>query len=250
MIKALIVEDEIDARSLLSCIINDYCVGVELIGTADCIKSAVKQIEENKPDILFLDIELNGETSFDLLDKINYQDFKIIFTTAYDHYAIKAFRYEAIDYILKPYSPKDVLKAVDRVKRNQYDESVNKRLNQLVNDLSVPNYNANEKISLSTSEGVSIIKVNEIVRLEADRVYTTIYLSNGIKHVASKVLKKFEELLSINKFLRVHSGHLINKDFINKYVSEDGGYVVMTDGAQVPVARRRKHEFLAQICFS
>lgn len=244
MVRTAIIEDEVDAQSLLSSIINEYCPSLQLVGIAGSISEGIALLEESKPDLVFLDIELEGGTSFQLLDRLKHISFRIIFTTAYDQYALKAFKYEAIDYILKPYSPQDVLKSVERVRKTQHDQAIFNRLDYLIKQ---NNTLQNTRINIQTSEGISLISVSDIVRLEADRSYCFVYLSDGERLLVSKPLKDFESQLPDDQFFRVHSAHLINKEYVKKYIKEDGGMIIMTDGRQVPIARRRKHEFLQKL---
>lgn len=241
MVRVAIIENEQDAQSLLSSIIREYCPSLELVGIAKNISDGLLLIESTKPDLIFLDVEIDGGTSFQLLDKLMYMSFKVIFTTAHDHYAFKAFKYGAVDFLLKPYSPQDVLKAVERVRKNLYDQAIFNRLDFLIKNNKS---DQNIKLNISTSEGVSVISVNDIIRVEADRSYCFICLSDGERVLVSKPLKELENSLPDNMFFRVHTTHLINKEYIKRYIKEDGGCVVMNDGSSVPIARRRKQQFL------
>ncbi len=243
-IRTLIIEDEVDAQNLLSKIVREYCPDLEMVGIADSLSSAKKMITTKMPDLVFLDIELKDGNAFMLLEDIKQRNFKIIFTTAYEEFALKAFRYEAIDYIMKPYSPKDVITAVSRVKKKKYDETIYNRLDFLVKQST---RNQPQKISIPSSEGVTILNVSDVIRIEADRAYCYIYTSDSMKTMVSKPLKEIEESLPPDLFFRSHSGHLINMEYVSKYISEDGGYILMTDGTQVPLARRRKGEFIEVI---
>ncbi len=242
MLRTVVIEDEIDSQKLLTKIINEYCIDLEIVGLAENILDGKVIIESQFPDLVFLDIELKDGNSFQLLESLEKRQFKIIFTTAYQEYALKAFKYEAVDYILKPYSPKQVIAAVERVKKRQYDETIYNRLDYLVKQSTK---NKHERISIPTLEGVSLFNINDILRLEADRTYCYIYLSDGTKVMVSKPLKEISNMLPETMFFRSHSGHLLNVNYVGKYLNEDGGYALMSDGAQVPVSRRRKKEFLA-----
>lgn len=244
MVRVAIIENEVDAQALLSSIIREYCPSLEVVGMAKNITDGLSLIENANPDLVFLDIEIDGGTSFQLLDKLNHSSFNIVFTTAYDQHALKAFKYGAVDYLLKPYSPQDVLKSVDRVKRSLYDQAIFNRLDYLIKNTGSPQ---NMKVSIPTSEGVNVIAVNDIVRLEADRSYCFICLSDGGKLIVSKPLKDMQEILPANMFFRVHTTHLINIEYIDRYKKEDGGYVIMNDESTVPIARRRKQEFLEML---
>ncbi len=242
MIHTVIIEDERDAVSLLSGIINEYCPSLLIVGVAGNIPDGLKLIEDVKPNLVFLDIEIEGGTSFQLLDRLKHVSFKIIFTTAYDQYALKAFKYGAIDYLLKPYSPKDVVRSIERVKKTQYDQTIFNRLDYLIKQ-NKPSQNI--KINIPTSEGMNIVSVSNIIRIEAYRSYCFAYLSDGDRILVSKPLKDLEAMLPDYMFFRVHSAHLINMDYVKKYIKEDGGSIVMNDGCHIPIARRRKSEFLA-----
>ena len=244
MFRALIIEDEKDAQNLLSKLINEYCVDVELVGIASNIKDGQILIEKEHPDILFLDIQLGHENGFDLLDILKNRPFKIVFTTAFEQYALKAFKYDATDYLLKPYSPKDVIAAVEKVKKRQYDETMYNRLEYLVKNGLDGN---KQRISINTKEGVSYFEVDDISHVEADRSYCFIYTSDGQKTLVSKPLKEFESILPMDKFFRTHTSHLVNKKYVEKYVNEDGGYALLQGGIQVPVSRRRKVDFLSSL---
>jgi len=241
MFHTVIIEDEVDAQSLLSGIIREYCPSLQLVGIASNIKDGIALLEKTKPELVFLDIEIEDGTSFQLLDRLKHMSFKVIFTTAYDQYALKAFKYGAIDYLLKPYSPQDVLKSIERVRRTQYDQAIFNRLDYLIKQNTSTGRN---KISIPTSEGMNLVSVNDIIRLEADRSYCYVFLSDGERMLVSKPLKDFERQLPSDLFFRVHSTHLINMDYIKKYIKEDGGSIELNDGSCVPIARRRKQEFL------
>lgn len=236
---AIIIEDEYDAQMLLTSILEQYCPDVTVLGTASTIADGKRLIIEEKPDIVFLDIQLGEETGFELLDQLSGHSFKLIITTAYQDFALKAFEYEAIDYVLKPYSPKSILLAIERVKKQVVDNQVYKRLESLLS-----RQKSLSKVSLPTSEGYTMLCSSNIVHLVADRSYSYVHLSSAEKLLLSKSLKEIEALLPSASFFRLHASHLVNLNHVEKYVKDDGGYVLMSDGKQVPIARRRKAEFL------
>lgn len=242
MVRVAIIQDEEDAQSLLSKIIKEYCPSLEIVGNATTINDGILLIENIKPDLVFLDIEIDGRTSFQLLDRLKYMSFKVIFTTAYDQYALKAFKYGAIDYLLKPYSPQEIFHSVERVRKTLYEEGMFNRLDFLIKNIDS---SQNKKISIPTSEGVSVVSINDIVRVEADRSYCFLCLSDGERMLVSKPLKDIEASLPENIFFRIHTTHLINMDYVKRYIKEDGGYVLMNDGSTAPLARRRKQQFLS-----
>ncbi len=242
MTKAIIIEDEMDAKQLLSRILSDYCPTVKLIGTASNLNKGEQLINELEPDLVFMDIQLGDQTGFQLMDRLEKKSFKLIITTAYEEFALKAFKYEAIDYILKPYSPKSIIAAIGRVTKAYHDSAVYRRLDSLLN-----NKKTSKKISLPTSEGILLININDILHIEADRSYSNVYLENNTKQVISKSLKDLQELLPKSDFFRIHTSYLINLNKIERYSNEDGGAVIMSDKKRVPIARRRKNEFMELI---
>lgn len=238
--RTIIIEDEADAQSLLRKIITEYCSDVELLGTTADVISAIALINELKPDFIFLDIQINGGTGFDVLDSFEELDFDIIFTTAYEEYALKAFGYDATHYLLKPYSPKNVIDAVSRLQKKKSDFKLIRKLldkNSNVDKLS-------NRLAIHSNEGIEFIDIDRIIRLEADRSYCSIYMEEGQKLTVSKPLRILDEELTPYKFFRSHESHLINLKKLKKYVNEDGGFLLMTDDSVVPLARRRKAEIL------
>jgi len=221
--------------------ITEFCSNISVVGIASNITEGVQLIEQHQPDILFLDIQIGQSSGFELLDKLKHRSFKLIITTAYKDFALKAFQYQAIDYVLKPYSPKNIKAAVSRVLLMNQDAALFDKLKGLI----APNFNS--KISFPTSEGIILINVDEIVHVEADRSYCIIYLNNTEKKIVSKSLKDIEAILPNQKFYRLHASHLINLDKLKRYDKEDGGSAVMSNEKHIPIARRRKNEFLELI---
>ena len=241
-IKTIIIEDEFSSQNLLSTIINEYCINLELIGVATDMPSGIKLINATKPDLVFLDIELGNGNAFDLLDCISDKDFSIIISTAYENYALKAFKYEAVDYLLKPYSPKDVIQAVSKVKKRSLDRHVLTQLKQIMSDTS--SEGTSGKLCIPSSEGIKVFNLADVVRIEADGSYCVLHSIDRTKFVASKTLKDIEEMLPSKTFYRVHVSHLINLSLIDQYLKEEGGAVIMNNGDRVPLSRRKKQEFL------
>ncbi len=238
--KALIIENEMAAAELLSTILNDYCSSIDLKATAKTIKEAFNRIEEHNPDVLFLDIELDDGLSFELLDLIQERNFHIIFTTAYDQYALNAFRYDAVDYILKPYTPKSVIEAVSRLSKRENVKHSFQKLNELIEERTKPT----NRIALHTAKGIRLCADDEIIRLEASSSYCTVFFQDGEKVMISRPLGDIEKSLPEDHFHRVHTSHTININQVKQVVHDDGGYIIMIDGTQVPLARRRKQEFI------
>lgn len=244
MIRTVIINADIDANPLLLEIIKEYAPSIELVGIARNIEEGIKHIEEHKPDLIFLDLEINKSSSFDMLEYFKNPTFKIVFTSENEKHALKAFKYGAIDYIVKPLAPQDILSSIDRVKRTQFNEAIYNRLDYLIRQ---NHKGQNYKITIPTSEGISVFSISDILRIEADRSYCFIYLTDGDRILVSKPLKEIERLLPIDVFFRIHSANLINLDYVKKYSKEDGGNVILNDGSHVPIARRRKKEFFERL---
>jgi two-component system, LytTR family, response regulator len=241
MIKTIIIEDEFPACQLLTNVIREYCPKLKLVGSATNVEDGYALVMKEKPDLVFLDIQLADNISFELLDRLPYRKFKIIFTTAYEEYALKAFKYEALDYIVKPFSPKDIIQAVDKVKMNDIDEDVLAKINELFYKNEKP---LNDKIKIQTSNGLMIIRCQDILRVEAEGSYSIVYTVDGKKNMFSKTLKDLESKLCPNTFYRVHASHLVNTNYVSQISSEDGTQVIMSNGEVVPISRRMKQDFI------
>ncbi|MCE3277889.1 MAG: Sensory transduction protein LytT [Bacteroidetes bacterium] len=245
MINAIIVDDEKNGRILLQLLLKQYCPNVNVIETASSVEQALELINKLNPDLLFLDIELTNGSGFDILNEIENPDFSVIFVTAYDKYAVKAFKFSAIDYLLKPVDEEELIRAVKQAekhkKENQYPsiEALSKNYNTLKYDSG--------KLALTTQTGLVFIEIKDLIRCEADGKYTNCYLVNGSKIVVSRNLKEFEDFLSEHNFIRIHNSHLVNMGFIKQYYSGRGGYVLMSDGSTVDVSQRKKEEFLKRL---
>lgn len=245
MIKAILIDDEKNCRETLSAMLQSYCPQVTILAQCKSVAEGIPAIHNLKPDILFLDVEMPNATGFDLLEQVGKIDFEVIFTTAHDHYALKAFKYSAMDYLLKPINGEDLVNALARFEKKSNKDDSSMQLNLLLANLKNLKTNVS-KIALPTSDGLNLVDVQDIIRLEADGNYTSFITGKGT-HLVSKSLKEYDELLSDNNFLRVHQSHLINLNYAKKYVRGDGGYVVMQDGTSVPVSVRKKHEVLEKL---
>ncbi len=235
MIKTVVIDDETNGRNIIKSFVEKYCSGIEVTGEADSVASGIECIKEHNPDLVFLDIQMQDGTGFDLLEKLPKKSFKLIFVTSFDHYAIKAFKFSAVDYILKPVDPDQLIEAVEKVKAMSPGETVESKI-----DVLISNINSLEKIALPASDGIRFVKINDIVRCESDNNYTMFYLTGKEKILVSKTLKDYEALLSGSKFYRVHKSHLVNLKYIAKYVPGEGGYLILEDGSHVDVSRRKK----------
>jgi len=239
MFKAVIIDDESKARNALKNLIEKHCGNIKVIAEAGCVKEGIEVIEEFSPDIVFLDVQMPDGTGFDLLEQIGEIDFKIIFASAFDRFAIQAFKFSAIDYLLKPVEPEMLLEACSRLKDDDRISEINRKLEVLLN-----NRNNFEKIALPTLDGINFVNIKDIIRCESDNNYTNIYLNDGKKHIVSKTLKDFDEMLTPFNFFRIHKSHLINLNYLQKYNKGEGGYVIMEDGSELEVSRRRKEDFI------
>lgn len=240
--KTLIVDDEPKARKNLQSLLTEYCPNVEVINAVGTVDDAVEIIEQTNIDLLFLDIEMDGETGFDLLERFEDIDFTIIFITAHDEYALRAFKFSALDYILKPVDIDDLKAAIDKVDSRQHIASNKAQLDYLMSQLKTDRLPP--KLIVHTSESLVFIDFTDILRCESDEGYTTVHLVNGKPIVSSKNIKYFEDLLETRNFFRIHRSHLINLSMVKEYIKNDGGYVIMKDNTTLPVSRRKRQEFL------
>ncbi len=243
MIKTVIIDDEAPARNILKQIIADKFRDVELIGEADSVATGVALIESTKPELVLLDINLSDGLGFNILEQIEEINFQVIFVTAYDTYAIKAFQFNALDYILKPIKIDQLLTALTKAKKIVGDTFITKAELKVFID----NYTKGEedrKIAIREASKISYIIIKDIVRLKGEGSYTTFHLKDQTKIVSSKTLKVYEELLPESLFYRVHQSDMVNMDYVKAYNKEEGGYAILTDDTRIDVARRRKEAFL------
>ncbi|MEX0967505.1 MAG: LytTR family DNA-binding domain-containing protein [Bacteroidia bacterium] len=245
MIKAIIIDDERKSGENLKALIEKYCKHLKVIATADSVESGIEAIANEKPQLVFLDIELNNGTGFDILSSLDSTDFEVIFTTAFEQYALKAIKFAAVDYLLKPIDVEELTAAVFKAEERLNHREANKNFEVLMQNLK--SASSNHKIALPTTQGLTFVPVSHILRCEADGSYTWFYFKDGRKLIVSKKIKEYEELLSAYGFYRVHHSHLVNMEEIEKYVRGDGGYVVMTDGTMVDVSKRKREHFLAAL---
>jgi two-component system, LytTR family, response regulator len=242
-LKTIIIDDEPDAVDFITTIINEYCPGLEIKGKAHNVRDGVQIIKEIKPDLVFLDVEMPNGTGFDLLSHFPDKEFDVVFITAFNHYAIKAIKFSAVDYILKPINISEFIESVTRIiqKRNSNKILDNQNFEALLENIRTNNPT---RLVIPTSDGREYLNPNDIIRIEADRSYSWFHITERRKILVSKHLKEFQDLLSDRNFFRPHNSHLINLEFVKKFVRNDGGYIEMIDGSQVPVSRNRKDLFL------
>lgn len=242
MYRAIIIDDEAKARRVLHELITEHCPQIEIVAEAEDVPSAVKAIQLNKPDIVFSDIDMPNYDGFQLLDFVDKADFELIYCTAHNDFALKAFEVSAIDYLVKPIQVSLLIKAAEKAMRlRDATSSITQRLDTLKENLRGTTL---KKIALPVSDGLHFVELAEIIYLEADGAYTHVVLKDNKKILISKKLKEFESMLSGNKnFFRIHRSYLINTDSIKQYVRSDGGYLLMSNNDTIPVARERKDDF-------
>ncbi|MCG2459602.1 LytTR family DNA-binding domain-containing protein [Flavobacteriaceae bacterium F89] len=244
MIKAIIIDDEqhcINRLAKLLTSVNNIC----LLGSYSTVGTGIQGIRETRPDLVFLDVQIHQKTGFDLLKEIGKVDFEVIFTTAFDTYAVQAFRFSAVDYLLKPIDDDDLKAAVEKVNEKLEGKDFERKMDNLLNNIHKKD--VHKKISIPTFDGLEFVEVSDIIRCQADVNYTHIFIKNRGKIMVSRTLKSFENLLSECNFFRVHNSHLINLDHIQKYTKGKGGYITMIDNACIEVSSRRRDDFLSAI---
>jgi two-component system LytT family response regulator len=242
MLRTIIIDDEAHMRQTLEKLVEQSCPNVKLVALADGVQTGIEAIQKHHPDLVLLDIRMNDGTGFDLLKQLQPVDFKVIFITAFDQYAVKAFKFSAIDYLLKPVDADELADAVCKAEKlTQQDFST--QLEALGENMQ-PGNRANRKIILRTFDNIHLVKVQDINYCESEGNYTTIHLLNGKKIVVSTLLKEYEEMLKDCGFYRVHKSYLINMRHIERFEKGEGGYVVLETEAKVPVASRKREELL------
>lgn len=240
--KVAIIDDEKKARRLLTILITENCFQITEIREAENLPAGVRLINEFQPDIVFLDIEMPGYSGIQILDFFNPSqiNFELVFTTAYSQYAIKAFELNAIDYLLKPLRPDQVVQSIKKVQEKIGQSQLSKRLEELKNSLQSPQVS---KVAFPLSDGILFVAFDEIILLSAERMYTKVFTQNDGDFIVSKPLKFFlENLEHVKTFYKPHRSYLINLQYLKKYVSKDGGYIVMDNNEMVSVSKEKKKE--------
>jgi two-component system LytT family response regulator len=242
--KALIVDDEKHSRHVMSLLLARYCPEIKVMAQCANAAEALVAISTHQPELVFLDIEMPGINGFTMLEKCDDRNFDVIFTTAYNEYAIQAIRHSALDYLLKPVDKDELIKAVARVRKNKRlmaSERVDKLLQMLNMKKTI------EQVALPTMEGLVMINTDDIVYCESDSAYTNFIFTDGKKILSAKTLKEVEDVLVTKNFYRVHNSFLINLRYIKKYIKGAGGEVVMINGSHIPISRTKKQEFLSML---
>jgi len=240
MIRTLIIDDEENNRQRLAGLIQEHFPNISIVGEADGVASGLKAIEEYNPELVLLDIKMADGDAFDLLQQIKNISFKIIFVTAFEEYALKAFKFSALDYLLKPVAVDDLRIAFDKAERQ-----ILTQLKLQIATLNGNMRNNNSKtLVLRTAEKIFFIETKDIIRCESDRNYTYFFVKENRKHIASQPLKEYEEILQDHGFFRIHKSHMINLSYIESFDKADGGSIILKDKTELPVARRKKAELL------
>lgn len=242
MIKAVIVDDEPELRELNRIILQKNFSDIVVIGCLGSVAEAVKFIDQNEPNLLILDIRLGDGTGFNILQKIKSYNYSVIFVTAYNEFAIKAIRFSAIDYILKPIDEKDYCEAVKRAISSISSSMLHDQIKTFFSYYEKKTQS--RKIVLKTTEAISIVDVSDITHCRSDSNYTTFHLISGEKIMISKVMKEYEQILSEYGFFRPHHSFLVNLNYISKLDKSDGGFLILKDGSEIPVSLRRKKKLI------
>jgi two-component system LytT family response regulator len=246
MIRSILIEDETRSLKTLEWQLNQYCPEIEIIAACESAKEGIAAINNLKPQLVFLDIEMPHMNGFEMLEKLQPVNFTVIFTTAYDQFAIKAFRFSATDYLLKPIDKDDLIEAVGKVKKI-HGEKHNDRIELLLDQVKLLSQGRKiHKIALTTQDSYVFVDVEDIIYCASERNYTRIFLKDGKNIIVAKTLKLVEELIATDQFFRAHHSFLINVDSIKQFAKEDGGNIIMTNDAKIPLSRGKRDEFFTR----
>ena len=245
-LRIIIVDDEHHSRESLKNLLQSYCMEIVIVGMADSIETGTDIIRTQRPDVVFLDIELQHGTGFDLLNNIGNLNFEVVFTTAFEHYALKAVKISAIDYLLKPIDVDELIEAVSKIHRKRFQEIQNRKLYSLLSNFNMQG-KQDHTITLATAESLEFIKVSDIIYCQAKGAYTEFHLKNNTHLLVSKNLKEYEDMLADYSFYRTHNSYLINIAEVKRYIKSDGGYLIMSNGDTVNISLRKKESLMQRI---
>ena len=239
MITAVLIDDDKHLRTGLKALLERYTNEIQIIGEAESVKTGVELLKSSNPQVIFLDIHLNDGTGFDILEKLGKTTAHIVFITAHEQYAVKAFKFSALDFILKPVDPEELQSTIIKIKEVVGKSSSFEHIDLLLENIrkKVDNF---KRIALSTSDGIHLFEVSDIIRCEAKVNYTEFFIKNHKPLLISRTLKEYEELLTEHGFERIHQSHLINLSYLKSYIKSDGGYVIMADNTNIPIAQSKK----------
>ena len=244
MLKAIIIDDEQHCVDVLSAMLTKkFALEIELIGAASSAAAGKQLIASKKPALVFLDVEMPNETGLDLLMSLDKIDFEVIFTTAHEHYALKAIKLNALDYLLKPFSVEDLEDAIEKCRQKRSNSFNAEALRSLMGNLRSP-ATETKKIGLPTGNGIRFVNIKDISHIESENNYSHFFFTDKTKLIVSKTLKEFEDLLEGYHFFRIHNSHLVNLAYVQSFLQKDGDYIILTDGSKLEVSRRRKAELL------
>lgn len=235
----VIVDDEKSNIENLSLLLNRYVNNINIVGTAQNTDEAIALIDKLQPDLVFLDIEMPGRNGFEVLKAFNKPPFDVIFVTAYDQYGIKAIKFSALDYLLKPIDVEELKQAIEKAAARLLQKKDNHSIGNLLSFLK-QEHNSNPRIALPGTNEIRYVNISEVVRCESSNNYTFVYLTGGEKILVSRSLKEFADLLASYHFIRTHQSHLVNAGFVKSYLREDGGTVLMKDHTRIPVSRQNR----------
>lgn len=244
---AVIADDEESGRTVVRELLHRYCPQVKIIAECNSANGAKQAILETNPDIVFLDISMPGDNAFDMLRQLEMIAFEIIFITAHSQYSLEAFRYSALDYLLKPVSEDLLVEAVVKVQQRIDEKKMNRRLETLLYNSSRDSQINGKKICIPGVKGFLVIEVKDIIYLEADSCYTCFHLADGKKITSAKTIGEYEDILEEPTFFRVHKSYVVNLDYMREYVKGDGGYIILNNGVNIEVSRRKKDDFLEKV---
>ena len=248
MINAVIIDDEMPSIETLQWKIQNYCEEVEIVAFFDNPLEGVEYLKKSPPDLLFLDIEMPMLNGFDVLEELGREvPFDVIFTTAYDNFGIRAVKFSALDYLLKPVQNKELQQAVEKHKKKGNPEVHSKQINTLLDNVEAEKKGKVGRIALATKESIEFVSPDEIVACTSDSNYTIVFLIDGKKHLISRTLKDFESMLLPYNFFRPHNSHLVNLDQVRKFMRQDGGYLILKNKMKIPVSKNRKDGLLSRL---
>lgn len=243
MINCILVDDEKNALEMMEWLLKTYCPQVQIVAMCNSAEQGIAAIQSEKPDVVFLDIEMPKMNGFDMLEKFDKLFFDVVFCTAYDQFAIRAFKYAALNYLLKPVDPEDLMLTISRIQEKR-NLPTREQFELLLQNINQAPKTTPQRIALTSNDGLVFVSTQDIIYCEAESNYTHVVLANGRKILVSKVLKEIDEALSGPDFYRVHSSFLININRIKKFIRGDGGYIVMDNDAPINISRNRRQEFM------
>lgn len=242
MITALLIDDDANLRSGMKGLLAMYAPDIEILGEAESVKAGIRAIEQHRPNVVFLDIQLGDGTGFDILEQLAQKgtfNSHVVFITAHEQYAVKAFRFSALDFLLKPVDPEELRKVIEKIKKVLTNNESYAHIDLLLENIR-KKVDKFKRIALSTSDGIHLFEVSDIIRCESQDNYTKFYIKDSKPILIAKTLKEYEDLLSEQGFERIHQSHLINLAYLKSYIKKDGGYAVMADNSHLPISQRKK----------